>query len=97
MISQLQTLFLNFNVKMMFFGSYRFAFELWLEACLEVHYELFKFVLFSIGVVLGELDVVPPVCRVESPVADPVLGRVGVTDKLLRAEEAAAFQALDAL
>ena len=81
--------------------SYRLSLEGLRLRCpvtfLEVCQYLFQLLLFRLGVILRQLQVVPPVAAVESPVADPVLGSVRVAHKLLRAEKAAALQAFYAL
>ena len=67
------------------------------ELGLEVPEPLLQLGLVRVGVRLGEVEVRPPVGRLEAPVARAVL-RVGVrvADELLRGEEPLALQALDA-
>ena len=66
------------------------------EPVLEVGEPPLQLVLLLVAVPLPEVQVGPPVRRVEAPVTSPVLRDVRVADELVRAEEALTLEALDA-
>ena len=66
------------------------------EPVLEVCESALELVPLLVAVALPEVEGGAPMRRVESPVARPVLGDVGVADELLRAEEPLALEALHA-